>query len=226
MSHVLNIAHRGFTRVFPDNTLEAFEAAIQIGADGIECDVHETADHEFVVFHDAELSGRDIVTLSLGEIQAVRLEEKFGIPTLEQTLALCRGRVRSVVELKRVYSLDRLIALVRAILGPTEAVLTSFNPELVSAAARLAPEIPTGIVTAFAVTDPIGLAQSTGSDLIVVRSPFASAELAEELHAHSLSLFVWGCADGGDVRDALVSQVDGIISDFPELVARELRGAP
>ena len=60
MKHVLNIAHRGFTRDFPDNTLESFKAAIGIPVDAIECDVRETADGHFVIFHDAELSGQDI----------------------------------------------------------------------------------------------------------------------------------------------------------------------
>jgi len=44
MYKTLNIAHRGFTKGLPDNTLEAFYAAIKPGIDGIECDVHETAD--------------------------------------------------------------------------------------------------------------------------------------------------------------------------------------
>jgi glycerophosphoryl diester phosphodiesterase len=55
MKRILNIAHRGFTKQFPDNTLEAFEAAIGIPVDGIECDVHETADNRFIIFHDREI---------------------------------------------------------------------------------------------------------------------------------------------------------------------------
>ena len=65
MKRILNIAHRGFTKQFPDNTLEAFEAAIKIPVDGIECDVHETTDNDFIIFHNNEIQGRDIGQMTL-----------------------------------------------------------------------------------------------------------------------------------------------------------------
>jgi len=77
MKNTLNIAHRGFTTAFPDNTLEAFEAAIQIGVDAIECDIHETTDSRFVVFHDPEVLGENINKLSLAEVRNVKLEGGF-----------------------------------------------------------------------------------------------------------------------------------------------------
>src|SRR4030042_5482082 len=103
MSNILNIAHRGFHKAFPDNTLEAFEAAIGLGVDGIGLDIHETADHEFIVFHDAKLSGKDIKYFSLAEIRSVRLNDKFQIPALGQVLDLCRKKTRLMIELKKVW---------------------------------------------------------------------------------------------------------------------------
>src|SRR4030042_3740320 len=105
MSNILNIAHRGFHKSFPDNTLEAFEAAIGLGVDGIELDVHETADQEFIVFHDAKLLDKVIKYLLLDEIKNVKLQGKFDIPTLGQVLDLCRRRAKLMVELKKVWSL-------------------------------------------------------------------------------------------------------------------------
>lgn len=222
MRNILNIAHRGFTKVFPDNTLEAFEAAIQIGVDGIECDVQETADHKFVIFHDSELLGQDIGKLSLGEIQNVKLKGKFKIPTLEQTLDLCKKRVRVVVELKKVQAVDRLLELSRSIIKPTEIIIASFNRDLVSKASNLAPEIETAIITGCPPEDLIRLAELAECDIIIVRFPFATAELAEKVHVHNLSIFVWDCAGLRDVIDALGLDIDGIISDFPDLVMKEL----
>jgi glycerophosphoryl diester phosphodiesterase len=222
MRNILNIAHRGFTKVFPDNTLEAFEAAIQIGVDGIECDVQETADHRFVVFHDSELLGQDIGKLSLGEIQNVKLKGKFKIPTLEQTLDLCKKRVRVVVELKKVQMVDRLLRLSRSIMEPTEIIIASFNRDLVSKTSNQAPEIETAIITSRPPEDLIRLAESAECDIIIVRFPFATAELAEKVHAHNLSIFVWDCAGLRDVIDALGLDINGIISDFPDLVMKEL----
>ena len=69
MKKALVIAHRGFTRDFPDNTLEAFRAAREIGVDGVEFDVQETADGAFVVFHDDCIDGNGIGNLKLEFIQ-------------------------------------------------------------------------------------------------------------------------------------------------------------
>ncbi len=76
MRNIINIAHRGFTKTFPDNTLEAFEAAINIGVDAIECDVQETIDHKFVVIHDSELFGKDIAKLPLAQIENAKTKGK------------------------------------------------------------------------------------------------------------------------------------------------------
>ena len=222
MSHILNIAHRGFTKVFPDNTLEAFKAAIEIRADGIEFDVRETADHEFVVFHDPQLQGEDIDKMSLMEIRSVKLKQKFEIPTLEETLDLCKGRVQLMVEVKQVSSVNRFLTLRRARVEPVGVIVTSFNGELVLKLSQLAPEIRRGIITFGPVEDPTGIAESTKSDAIAVRFPFATTELADKIHAHNLSIYVWGCTDLRDIQSTLRLDIDGIVSDFPDLVAKEL----
>ncbi len=222
MSHILNIAHRGFTKVFPDNTLEAFEAAIEIRVDGIEFDVRETADNEFVVFHDSRLQGEDIDKMSLAEIRSVKLKEKFEISTLEETLDLCNKRVQLMVEVKQVWSVESLLALIGSKVELVNVIVTSFNAELVLKLSELAPEIRRGIITAWPVEDPTGIAESTKSDAIVVRFPFATTELAEKIHARNLSIYVWGCTGLKDIRSTLKLDIDGIVSDFPDLVAKEL----
>ena len=56
MSKPLIIAHRGASGLFPENTLASFEAAIKLGSDGIELDVHLTSDGVIVVHHDYKVS--------------------------------------------------------------------------------------------------------------------------------------------------------------------------
>jgi glycerophosphoryl diester phosphodiesterase len=222
MKRVLNIAHRGFTRHFPDNTLEAFEAAMKIPADGIECDVHETADNHFVIFHDNEIDGRDICQMTLKEISQVKLQGKYRIPTLAQTLELCRGKTLLNIEIKRVSSLDRFLELVRAKLKSDEVVLSSFNRDIVIELARLAPEIQRGILSAFEVKDPVELARSASSGMVIARFPFVTAEMVRQARDASLMVFVWGCVNMLEVRSALTMNIDGVITDFPDEVHEEL----
>ncbi len=128
----LNIAHRGFTKNFPDNTIESFSAAIKLGVDGIECDVHETADNRFVIFHDGEIEGRRISEMSLADINQVRLRRQYKIPLLEETLELCHKQVLLNLEIKLVYSLDRLLDKIKAVMTPDDLLISSFQSTLVT----------------------------------------------------------------------------------------------
>jgi glycerophosphoryl diester phosphodiesterase len=221
MSKVLNIAHRGLRKSFPDNTLKAFEAAIKMGVDGIECDIHETADQQFVVFHDNDIDGRSVNAMTLEEIRQVRLAETYYIPTLEETLELCHQRVRLNLELKLVYSLDRFMDIVRTRMQPDELILSSFYGYLISDLAGLAPEIPGGILTDFPVDDPLALIKLTKAQIILPRFSFASRELVAKLHAQNLAIIVWDCNRLEDLRTALAWGVDGIITDNPDFLAQE-----
>ncbi len=175
-----------------------------------------------MVFHDSELLGKNINNLSLDEIRKVKLKGEFEIPTLEQTLDLCQKRVRLLVELKQVSSLEHFLTLLRARIKPTDVTLASFNQGLVSKLSYLAAEIQRGIITSGPVKELIKTVASTQSNILMVRFPFATAELAEKVHANNLSIFVWGCTGLRDIRSTLELDIDGIISDFPDQVAKEL----
>jgi glycerophosphoryl diester phosphodiesterase len=221
MSRALNIAHRGFTKNFPDNTLEAFRAAIELGADGIEFDVHETADNRFIIFHNPKVEDQEIAKMTLTQIQSVRLAGQYKIPTLEETLDLCRNRLKMLVEIKQARSLDRLLSLLRTRAELKDVIIISFNRDLILNLATLAPEFRRGILTYRPVEDPSGLTASAKTDLLLMRLPLATLELVARIRASNLSVFLWDCAGLTAVREALKLDVDGIISDSPDLVRQE-----
>jgi len=219
---IQNIAHRGFTKSFPDNTLEAYKAAVEIPVDGVEFDVRETADNRFIIHHDPQLQGKDINKMSHDEIRSIKLDGKYLIPTLEETLDLLRNRTKPMIEVKEVWSTDSFLALLRARANLDDVIVTSFNHEFILKLSQLAPEIRRGVLTGRKVDDPVGLIESNNADAIVVRCPFATVELIESVHAHNLSVHVWGCNNMDDIRRTLKLDIDGIITDIPDEVAREL----
>ena len=210
MYKTLNIAHRGFTKELLDNTLEAFYAAIQLGIDGIECDVHETVNHHFVIFHDDELAGKTISKLSLQEIRKVKIAEHYQIPTLEETLNLCHNRIKVMLELKAVNSLDLFLQIVTTVMKPGELFITSFHPSLVNDLANFAPQIQRGILTGFTVEDPLKIMETTRAKIMLPRFPYANAELVNTLHTHSYSIMVWDCNSIQKLHAALEWGVEGI----------------
>ncbi|MDD5494328.1 MAG: glycerophosphodiester phosphodiesterase, partial [Dehalococcoidia bacterium] len=127
MKKVLNIAHRGFTRDFPDNTLESFQAALDLGVDGIELDVQETADGEFIVYHDDAIKGRPISELKYENLLGVLVQGKYRLPTLLETLKLLDGRTGLLIELKQVRSLEKFLTLLRAHTATDGVAVISFH---------------------------------------------------------------------------------------------------
>ena len=92
VSGMLVLAHRGANRLAPENTVPAMREAVDRGADGVELDVHRTADDVLVVRHDA-----DTPIGLLGELTAADLARVLPeVPTLAEVLDVCRGRLVNV----------------------------------------------------------------------------------------------------------------------------------
>ena len=111
-SPIIVIAHRGANRSAPENTLEAYRRAIELGCDYVEVDVRQTKDGVLVLMHDRTVDrttdgSGTIEDLTLAEIRSLSAGSKFGpnwsgekVPTFEQALEVCRGRIRVYVDAK------------------------------------------------------------------------------------------------------------------------------
>jgi glycerophosphoryl diester phosphodiesterase len=159
------IAHRGLHDAGAgrfENTFSAAEAAVA-GGYAIECDVQDTADGEALVFHDFTL---DRLTAEKGLVRERTARELTAlaiggtgdcIPTFSAFLARIGGRVPLIVEIKSRFDNDptlthRTVDLLASYSGPV--ALKSFDPFVVAAVRRTAPEIPRGIVAESAYDDP------------------------------------------------------------------------
>ncbi|MDP6125563.1 MAG: glycerophosphodiester phosphodiesterase family protein, partial [Candidatus Latescibacteria bacterium] len=106
------VAHRGWSSVYPENTMRAFSEALDLGVDALELDVHLTSDGKAVVIHDrlldrtTDMTGA-IVDMSLSQIRAadagIRKGDEFAgerVPTLREVLDLAKDRAAVMVEMK------------------------------------------------------------------------------------------------------------------------------
>ena len=152
-------AHRGLHGgAGPENSMGAIRAAVEAGW-SVEMDVQPSADGHVMVFHDAHLrrltdASGPIRERALDELRGVRLADGSGLPTLPEVLEAIAGRVPVALEIKdqdgamgpEVGALEEAVARDLAGYGGPLAVM-SFNPHSVAAMARLAPEVPRGLVT-------------------------------------------------------------------------------
>ncbi len=226
------IAHRGFSGRYPENTLLAFAKAIEAGAEMIELDVHLTADEQIVVIHDLEL-GR--TTDGIGPVDAYTLEElrKFNaaklwpglpfepIPTLRAVLALTQGKVQVNIELKNAARQRRLPELVAAELSkwgdPAQFLFSSFEHGVIAQLRKTWPRFPAAILYD-AEADPIAKAKAVSAQALHPHFKSITAEEIAKAHEAGLAVNVWTVNDPQTMAGFLQWKVDGIITNYPDLL--------
>ncbi len=156
-------AHRGASTVAPENTLPAFEKALELGADGIELDAQATADDRLVVLHDYNLERtttgtgplRTRTLAQLAGIDAgIRFDSAFSgtpIPTLEQVFDLVGDCCVVNVEIKNMdwnggREPEPLARLIQRRRLHDQVIVSSFNPIALRRMRQLDPSIPLGLL--------------------------------------------------------------------------------
>jgi glycerophosphoryl diester phosphodiesterase len=217
----LVIAHRGASGEERENTLPAFERAIEVGADYVELDVQASSDGVLVVFHDLNL-GR--LTPLRGPLRRRRAAEprEVGIPTLDDVLELTRGRIGVMAELKSAYLYRRhdLVRRTVAVLGPGDVAL-SFERGALQEAKRARPEIRVLQHVGFGVSIRASAAYAWGVGFADARVTSRGLDRAASA---ALKRLVYTVNDERRMRELVDAGVDGIFTDRPELLRAVLRG--
>jgi glycerophosphoryl diester phosphodiesterase len=239
----LIVAHRGASATEAENTLPSFEAAIAIGADVVEFDVRITSDGAAVVMHDPDVSrttnGHGLVRdLTLAQVKGLRIPTRDGdvtdVPTLEETLRCCSGRVAVDVEIKNIPGEPDFDANEEAAVETTlralddvafsgMVLISSFNPFSIARSRALAPEVPTGLLTDRDV-DARAAAEYAHAQEHPWVLPFlgrvqeAGPSLAQDVHAFGMLLGTW-ITDDPSVAVALMrAGVDAVATNDPAAV--------
>ncbi|MEA4870246.1 MAG: glycerophosphodiester phosphodiesterase [Christensenella sp.] len=178
------IAHRGFSSRYPENTMLAFERAIELGADGAEFDVQLTKDGVPVVFHDESLlriTGEDklVKNLTLSELQKYDISYRFAgqcpvqrIPTLEEYFSLVQPHdFLSILEFKTaIFEYDgieqQVIDQIRRFDLNGKIVLSSFNHYTLLRCKAIAPELPCGILYECRIAEPQDYCRRLGMEFL------------------------------------------------------------
>ncbi len=232
-------AHRGFSKIAPENTMPALQAAFDAGADFVEIDVRMTADGVLVLMHDALVdrttSGRGLVSaLSFSEIRHLDAGGWFKrsyagtlVPTLDEVLAWSRGRLAVLIELKN--SPDRDPAFVAALIDAIErngaedfAIPACFDHPTLAELNRRRPQWQLEMIVPCRLVDPVHAARAAGASLLSLEPEYTVAEDVEVLHAAELAVLTTVTSPGHG-RVLLGMGVDVVESDDVELAVSALR---
>ena len=230
----LVVAHRGASAEAAENSIQAFEKAIQVGSDVIEFDVRRTRDDQLIAFHDATVGGHGVGDLTCEEIH---LRTGIKPPLLNDVLDLTKGRVGLDVELKEAGFTDRVLKAAGQHFEPDQLVITSFIDSVVAEAKRAAPAIKAGLLvgvgrpehllrTRLSELFPARRSRACGADFVAMHFRLADLGAIPRADRAGFPAYIWTVNDDDRLRRYLVDpRVRAVITDVPRR-ALEMRSEP
>lgn len=236
-------AHRGASGYVPENTLEAFQKAAEMKADGVELDVQLTKDGELVVIHDEKVERvsdgkgyvKDFTYEELRVLDVSRPIPDYGtvhIPTLAQVLEELRPTGMTVnIECKTGVFFypgleEKVVRLVED-MGMTERIwCSSFNHESVLRVKKLCPAMKTGFLIADIIVDVADYTKRHGVQALhPALYHMQDEELLEKCKNNGLAVHVWTVNEKEYMRRLAAAGADAVITNYPDIAARVLREA-
>ena len=218
------IGHRGAAGHEPENTLRSVEAALRLGVDAVEVDVH-VVEGRLVVIHDERLerttNGRGRLDEhgfeALRRLDAGRGER---IPTLDEVVELVGDRAELVVELKGAGTAGPVAALLRA-RGPATAdrvVVSSFDHVELARLRALLPTVRRGALVAGVPLDYARFARELGAHSVHMSAEFLRVPFVDDAHARGMAVWAYTVNHADDARRMRALGVDGVFSDVPDVI--------
>lgn len=216
-------AHRGASAELPENTLSAFARARELGAYGIELDVHLTRDGIPVVIHDETVDRTTDGTGAIVEMDhtdLMRLDAGGGarIPTLDEVLDLAGDAMHVDIEVKAAAADAVILAATRR--PALRYAVSSFDLDVLRHVRRREPDVELWPLTMGASDDALATAAELGSSYIALNDGFVNGDIVAYLRGRGLEAWVWTVNDPVRGAELEALGVAGICTDDPGRLLR------
>lgn len=222
------LAHRGASGHAPENTLAAFQKAVELGADWIELDVF-AVENTLVVIHDNRLERTTngtgyVMTSSVDYLRSLDAGNGQQIPLLPEVLELAAGKTKVNIELKGPGTAGPVAALVEFYVKNhgrryEDFLVSSFDHRQVKKAKALCcPDLPVAPNLTGPPLDLDRLAAGLSPFSIHLDADFVTAELVDEIHGLGCPAFVFTANTVEEIKRLRDMGVDGVFTNFPERV--------
>jgi glycerophosphoryl diester phosphodiesterase len=239
------IAHRGASAYYPENTMAAFQGAMDMEADMVELDVQLTSDGEIVVFHDEKISrctnGRGrIAGYSYDELKKLDagswFDKKFAgarVPALRDVLDLCKARIAVNIEIKTEAVTDvisggieeKCLRMVEQVGMREHVVFSSFDPRAVLHLRQIDHQAPAAILFEKKYHGsmlPSQIIELLGADAFNCSRRELGRKWLADLKHHGIPVNVYTVNDEKNMNRLLSLGVDGMFTNHPDVLKRVL----
>jgi glycerophosphoryl diester phosphodiesterase len=225
---MLKIGHRGAKGYEPENTLVSFQKALGMQVDGIELDVHLSADGELIVIHDETIdrttNGKGFVNaLSLRELNAFRINGTHEIPTLAAVFDLVNQDCFINIELKSYDAADKVVSLIEKYVAKKgwkydRFLVSSFDWNALQQVAFLNDKIQIGVLTETDLDLALAFAKFIQAKSIHPHFHLLTKDNTAQMQEKGLQVFPWTINELEDIQKIKTFNVNGIITDFPNRI--------
>lgn len=224
------IAHRGFTEKGVENTIGSLKAAAEVKADVVEMDIQETRDGKFVVMHDYNLKrlagvNEEVRNLNLAELEQLTVKQsgfKDKIPSLSDYIDVAKKEhIKLLIEVKphgyeSKEMAQNFVALLKEKNVSHEFYVQSLDIKILNEIKELDPQIQTGYV----IPLNLGSLPETVHNFYVLEEFSATESILAEAASMNKEIFVWTINKEDLLRKYLRLDVDGIITNHPDLAIK------
>lgn len=222
------IGHRGAKGYVIENTLASFQKAIELNVDAIELDVHVCKSGELIVFHDFTLERLtnglgEVAKFSLNELKELKIQEKYHIPTLNETLHLIDKKCKVNIELKGRNTAIPTSKIIDTFVKNngweySNFIVSSFQYEELSVFSQLNTSIPIAVLTQASVQQAIDWAIEFKATYIHPHFSLLTVDNCNLAKEKGLKINTWTVNEAIDITHVKRFSIDGIISDFPDRI--------
>ena len=243
------IAHRGAMGYAPENTIFAFKMAIELGANALELDLRQTKDCIPVVLHDATVDNTtngngDVKIFNFQDLQKLDAGSWFDIkfsgekiPALQEVIDVLNDSIILIIELKEGNETypgieERVVALVKENEIESRTILKSFDPNVLRRLREIEPNIPLcyvyalripwlGLIIDHGIT--FGSIYNIDAEYLQPHRFFLSESFVKDAQSNGFKIISWGVNSSEAIIESLDYGVDGIETDYPDLVAETMK---
>ena len=231
---IVKIAHRGFSAIAPENTMVAFQKALELNVDCVELDVHGTIDKKVVAIHDQTLNRTTNQTGFVNQqtLNRVRqadagrwFDDKFTgekIPTLTEALDLICPSAMAVVEVKDAAITDQVVKDIHRTNTSKRVMVIAFDPMVLKQVRQLDSTLSTGFLLGGdkGHVNDVELAAQLVQQVLVMGVPLLNLSeklitslLTNEIKKRGVTLWTWTIDDLERMKEVVDSGVQGITSN-------------
>lgn len=214
MPRPLLLGHRGLRLPGepPENTIAAFDRALELGCDGFEFDVRRTADDHAVICHDPQYSSLEIAAVPYAQLGELVL--------LDEVLARYAGRAFLDIELKVPGLEESTLAALESHKYRSHFVISSFYPRILQQLHALDDHVALGFLSDR--ESSMAHWREIPAQYVIPHYSLVTRELLSEFHGAGKKVLVWTVNNPVEMSRLHAWGVDGIVSDNPALLVRTI----